>query len=154
MTELETRAAEAWGMIVRPTEPMPAVIALDFVEEKGDAPRTKAAEALYACAAEYLANLFPSNETDTEDYTRQADGICQELWNGCRSLAQRNASALQTETTDLRISRILHPRAVTQRRADCAAQWGVWCVYAKQAIEWCQQIHAALEPAFSTDPEA
>lgn len=70
MTELETRAAEAWRLVIRRktltdmvagTEPMPLNVALDYVHEVADNP-TAAFGALCLVASKWLIREMPQPE--------------------------------------------------------------------------------------------
>ncbi len=144
MTELEHAAAEAWGLMLAPDTPLPPDLALDRVQDVcGE--RAEASAALHHAADLWLDEQKPG-EHEWTGYLVVYVKITDHLNARDYDRAERARAALHTETHGVRVAHVVRQTLASRRRADDATAWGVWCVYAKRAIELCRAVGEAASP--------
>lgn len=157
MTELETKAIEAWTAMRRapatvpgfsaqldPTEaPMPAGIALDMVQDVcGD--RDDAVQALLDAAAEELIVFVP--QQDPFGSADDAQAVASDLRGEHFAHAASALVAIEQRVVGVKLDRILNRPSVSDAEYEAALSWGRWCDRAKLAIELGRAISAAAYP--------
>lgn len=141
MTETQHNARVAWLALVHPT-PMPADIALDFVQDScGD--RDEAISAIITAAGDWLAAQAIPPATSTETHA------------GCREVALLAVSHLREQSSGLAklylgnlrqlIDRGQLSALAAERRS--AIAWSVWLASGATAIAACESLVRAAYSA-------
>lgn len=145
--ELTHAAASAWAALIGPAE-LPIEVAIDMAQEvTGD--RDDAVSALADAAADWLGGLMPpkGRGPGPEANRRKAGAVCGFVRCESYFLAERTRRELHRLTVETRVTRLLRPRVVRQAAADDAAAWGLWCEYARRAIEFAARVSGESVPA-------
>lgn len=156
MTELEQKAAEAWEHMSRRETvhtrafgpgPMPAGVALDFVQEVTD-DRDAAVEALLWAAGRWLDDRRP----EKPDVRNSASFGASSAARGhllCESFGLALSAVKEVNGINIEVMRdYAQPlnRTVTKEMMQVAARWLKWADDAEHAISLCRAIAAAAHP--------
>jgi hypothetical protein len=121
----EDAAREAWAMLTRADDPMPAVIARDWVMEMANVERDEAVKSLAGAGADWLqSKLYPSSDWNFTPYT---------LVFAIRILGFGKATE---QVKCLRWAEVENPPT------PATPAWLAWCDLAERAVELLRELTA------------